>query len=192
MMEIAIAVTTTARRFGYDVLLLTNDEGAEGIHRVAVSARADAMILIDVSMDDERIPMLREVSIDAVLIGVPADTSGLGCVDLDYAAAGELCVGHLAGLGHREVAFIGEAAAVYQRRSGFAERTLGGVIDESEARVIRVVHRPCEGSHAAAAAAITRILEDRPGTTGLIVQNEAIISPLLSAVRIAAAGSPRW
>ena len=30
MMEIAIAVTTTARRFGYDVLLLTNDEGAGG------------------------------------------------------------------------------------------------------------------------------------------------------------------
>ena len=119
MMEIAIAVTTTARRFGYDVLLLTNDEGPEGIRRVAVSARADAMILMDVSMADERIPMLRETGIDAVLIGVPADTAGLACVDLDFAAAGELCVEHLAGLGHREVAFIGEAPAVYQRRSGF-------------------------------------------------------------------------
>lgn len=38
------------------------------------------------------------------------------------------------------------------------------------------------------AAAITRILEDRPGTTGLIVLNEAIISPLASVLR--AAG--RW
>ena len=70
-------------------------------------------------MADERIPMLRETGIDAVLIGVPADTAGLACVDLDFAAAGELCVEHLAGLGHREVAFIGEAPAVYQRRSGF-------------------------------------------------------------------------
>jgi len=185
MMEIAIAVTTTARRFGYDVLLLTDGEGAEGIRRVAVSARADAIILMDVTMDDERIPILRDVSIDAVLVGVPADTSGLGCVDLDFAAAGELCAGHLADLGHREVAFIGEAAAVYQRRSGFAERTLRGVIDEAATRGIRVMHRPCEGSHEAAAATITRILEDRPGTTGLIVQNEAIISPLLSVLRTA-------
>jgi DNA-binding LacI/PurR family transcriptional regulator len=185
VMEIAIAVTTTARRFGYDVLLLTNDEGAEGIRRVAVSARADAMILMDVSMDDDRIPMLRDVGVDAVLIGLPADPGGLGCVDLDFAVAGELCVGHLADLGHREVAFIGEAAAVYQRRSGFAERTLHGVTGEAAARDIRVVHRPCEGSHEAAAATITRILEDRPGTTGLIVQNEAIISPLLSALRTA-------
>jgi DNA-binding LacI/PurR family transcriptional regulator len=185
LMEITIAVTSFARRFGYDVLLLTNDEGAEGIRRVAVSARADAMILLDVSMDDERIPMLREAGIDAVLIGVPADPRGLDCVDLDFAAAGERCVAHLAGLGHREVAFIGEAAAVYQRRSGFAERTAAGVTGAAAALGVRMVHRPCEGSHEAAAATVTRILEDRPGTTGLIVQNEAIISPLLSVLRTA-------
>jgi DNA-binding LacI/PurR family transcriptional regulator len=185
MMEIAIAVTTAARRLGYDVLLLTSDEGAEGIRRVVVTARADAMILMDVSVDDERIPMLREAGIDAVILGVPSDASGLACVDLDFAAAGDLCVDHLAGLGHREVAFISEAPAVYGRRSGFAERTLHGVMDGAAARSLRVVHRPCEGSHEAAAATITRILEDRPGTTGLIVANEAIISPLLSVLRTA-------
>lgn len=185
VLEIAIAVTTAARRLGYDVLLLTSGEGAEGIRRVAVTARADAMILMDMSMDDEHIPMLRDVGIDAVILGVPSDTSGLACVDLDFAAAGELCVGHLAGLGHREVAFIGEAPAVYGRRSGFAERTLHGVRDAAAARGVRVVHRPCEGSHEAAAATITRVLADRPGTTGLIVQNEAIISPLLSVLRTA-------
>src|ERR1700753_4434157 len=40
MMDIAIAVTTVSRRFGYDVLLLTDDEGPEGIRRGATSARA--------------------------------------------------------------------------------------------------------------------------------------------------------
>ena len=185
MMEIAIAVTTTARRFGYDVLLLTNDEGPDGIRRVAVSARADAIILMDVSMDDGRLPMLREVGIDAVLIGVPAESAGLACVDLDFAAAGARCVDHLAGLGHRDVAFLGEAPAVYQRRSGFAERALQGAADRAGRRGVRLVHRPCEGSHEAAAGAISRILEERPGTTGLIVQNEAIISPLLSVLRAA-------
>ena len=183
MMQIAIAVTTAARRFGHDVLLLTNEEGPEGIRRVAVSARADAMILMDVSMDDDRLPMLRDTGIDAVLIGVPADPSGLACVDLDFAAAGEVCVDHLAGLGHREVAFIGEAGAVYERRSGFAERTLAGIRSRAAARGVRMVHRPCEASHEAAAGAVTRILQDRPRTTGLIVQNEAVIPPLLSVLR---------
>jgi DNA-binding LacI/PurR family transcriptional regulator len=183
MMQIAIAVTTTARRFGHDVLLLTNEEGPAGIRRVAVSARADAMILMDVSMDDDRIPMLRDVGIDAVLIGVPADASGLACVDLDFMAAGELCVDHLADLGHSEVAFLGEAEAVYHRRSGFAERTLHGVRSRAAARGIRMVHRPCEASHEAAASTVTRILQDRPRTSGLIVQNEAVIPPLLSVLR---------
>jgi DNA-binding LacI/PurR family transcriptional regulator len=45
------------------------------------------------------------------------------------------------------------------------------------------VHRPCEGSHEAAAGAVTRILEERPGTTGLIIQNEAIIPAVLSVLR---------
>lgn len=183
MMEIAVAVTATARRYGHDVLLLTNDEGPEGIRRVAVSARADAMILTDVSLDDERIPMLRDVGIDAVLIGIPADTAGLTCIDLDFAAAGALCVEHLAGLGHREVAFIGEAPAVYQRHTGFAERTLRGAAGSAERLGVQLMHRPCEGSHEAAAGTVTRILEERPRTTGLIVQNEAIIPALLSVLR---------
>jgi DNA-binding LacI/PurR family transcriptional regulator len=183
MMEIAIAVTTAARRFGHDVLLLTSSEGPEGIRRVAVSARADAMILMDVTMDDDRIPMLRTVGIDGVLIGVPADVSGLACVDMDFTAAGALCVDQLADLGHREVAFIGEAEGVYQRRSWFAERTLNGVVARAAARDVRVVHRPCAASHEAVAGTVTRILDDRPDTTGLIVQNEAVIPPLLSVLR---------
>lgn len=185
MMDIAIAVTTTARRFGYDVLLLTNDEGPEGIRRVATSARADAVILTDVGMEDERIAMVRRTGIDAVLIGVPADSAGLGCVDLDFAQAGRLCVEHLAGLGHREVAFIGEAPGFYERHVGFAERTLGGVRAAAARCGMNLVHRPCGGSYEAAAGVLARILEERPGTTGLIVQNEALIPPLLSLLRTA-------
>jgi DNA-binding LacI/PurR family transcriptional regulator len=183
MMDIAIAVTTTARRFGYDVLLLTNDEGPDGIRRVATSARADAVLLTDVGMEDERIAMVRRTGVDAVLIGVPADSAGLDCVDLDFARAGRLCVEHLAALGHREVAFIGEAQGIYQRHIGFAERTLGGIKDAAAEAGMNLVHRPCGGSYEAAAGALARILEERPRTTGLIVQNEAVIPPLLSLLR---------
>ena len=183
MMDIAIAVTTAARRFGHDVLLLTNDEGPEGIRRVATSARADAVILTDVGMEDERIAMVRQTGVDAVLIGLPADPAGLDCVDLDFAAAGRLCVEHLAQLGHRTVAFLGEAETVYQRHIGFAARTLHGIADASIDLGVDLVHRPCNGSFESAAGALARILEERPHTTGLIVQNEGIIPPLMSLLR---------
>jgi DNA-binding LacI/PurR family transcriptional regulator len=183
MMEIAIGVVTQARGHGYDVLLLTNDEGSEGIRRVASSARADAVILTDVGMTDDRIATIAQAGVDAVLIGVPADPAGLDCVDLDFALAGRLCVDHLAGLGHRTVAFIGEAEGVYRRHIGFAERTAGGIRDSAAAQGVDLVHRPCDGSYEAAAGTLARILEERPRTTGLIVQNEGIVSPLMSLLR---------
>ena len=190
MMEIAIGVVTKARGYGYDVLLLTNDEGPEGIRRVASSARADAVILTDIGMEDDRIAVIAETGIDAVLIGVPADPEGLSCVDLDFAAAGRLCVEHLAQLGHRTVAFIGEAEGVYRRHIGFAERTLRGIREGAAAQDIDLVHRPCDGSYEAAAGTLARIFEERPRTTGLIVQNEGIIPPLMSLLRGAGRAVP--
>ncbi|MEN8651946.1 LacI family DNA-binding transcriptional regulator [Streptomyces sp. 21So2-11] len=180
MMEIAIAVATTARAHGYDVLLLTGEEGPEAIRRIEGSALADAMILMDVELHDNRLPLLRETGRPAVLIGLPTDTTDLSCVDLDFTAAGALCVEHLAALGHREVAVIGEAPAVYERHTGFAERTLTGLRDRSHQLGVRLLHRPCEGSYAGVSATLARIHEERPGTTAFIVQNEAATDPLLA------------
>ncbi|TGB02983.1 LacI family transcriptional regulator [Streptomyces sp. MZ04] len=112
MMEIAVAVATTARTHGYDVLLLTGEEGPGAVRRIEGSALADAMILMDVELHDERLPLIRETDRPAVLIGLPVDPTGLTCVDLDFVAAGAQCVEHLSGLGHREIAVIGEAPAV--------------------------------------------------------------------------------
>ncbi|MFD4947100.1 LacI family DNA-binding transcriptional regulator [Streptomyces sp. NPDC058239] len=183
MMEIAIAVATTARTHGYDVLLLTGEEGPAAVRRIAGSSLADAMILMDVELHDERLPLLRETDRAAVLIGLPAETDGLTCVDLDFEATGALCVEHLAALGHREIAVIGEAAAVYERHTGFAERTVDGVRARAQEAGVRVLHRPCEGGYAAMAQTLARIFDERPGTTGFIVQNESAVEPLLNLLR---------
>ncbi|WP_406361996.1 LacI family DNA-binding transcriptional regulator [Streptomyces sp. NBC_01579] len=183
MMEIAIAVATTARAHGYDVLLLTGEEGPAAVRRIAGSSLADAMILMDVELHDERLPLLLENDRTAVLIGLPAETDGLTCVDLDFEATGALCVEHLAGFGHREIAVIGEAAAVYERHTGFAERTMDGVRTEAQQAGVRVLHRPCEGGYAAMERTLARIFDERPGTTGFIVQNESAVEPLLNLLR---------
>ncbi|MGW8680148.1 LacI family DNA-binding transcriptional regulator [Streptomyces sp. NPDC055817] len=183
MMEIAMAVATAARTHGYDILLLTGEEGAEAVRRIEGSALADAMIVMDVELDDERLPLLRAANRPAVLIGLPSDTAGLNCVDLDFAAAGAVCAEHLADLGHREIAVIGEAAAVYERHTGFAERTLTGLRERSAELGLRLLHRPCEGSYASVAATLSRVFDERPGTTAFVVQNEAATDPLLALLR---------
>jgi DNA-binding LacI/PurR family transcriptional regulator len=183
MMEIAISVTVAAREHGYDVLLVTNDEGPDGVRRVAASGLADGVILMDVELGDERIPVLRGQGTQTALIGVPDDARGVSCVDHDFAGAGALCADHLADLGHREVAFIGYGTGVYDRHAGYAEHTLTGFRDRAEERGLRFVHRPCEGTYESTAGTVGRILADRPETTGFVVQNEGAIGPLLSLLR---------
>lgn len=184
MMEIAVAVATTARGHGYDVLLLTREEGPAAVRRVTGSGLADAMILMDVELADDRLPLLREAPQPAVLIGLPADTAGLTCVDLDFVATGALCVEHLAGLGHRDIAVIGEAPAVYERHTGFAERTLEGLRAKARELDVRLLHRPCEVGYGPTATTLARIFDERPGTTGFVVQNESAVEPLLGLLRL--------
>jgi DNA-binding LacI/PurR family transcriptional regulator len=195
MMEIAIAVATSARAHGYDILLLTGEEGPDAVRRVTGSGLADAMILMDVELDDERLPLLRGgggadgtkpgagAVQPSVLIGLPADTTGLTCVDLDFRATGALCVEHLASLGHRDIAVIGEAPAVYERHTGFAERTLDGLRTRARELGLRLLHRPCDGGYDAMAATLARLFDERPDTTGFVVQNESAVEPLLALLR---------
>jgi DNA-binding LacI/PurR family transcriptional regulator len=153
------------------------------VRRVAASGLADGVILMDVELDDERIPALRAQGTQASLIGLPDNPTGLSCVDHDFAAAGALCADHLADLGHREIAFIGYGAGVYQRHAAYAERTLSGFRDRADERGVRYLHRMCEGTFESTAGTLARILADRPETTGFVVQNEGAIGPLLNLLR---------
>lgn len=81
VMQFAVSVVTTARRYDHDVLLLTQEEGEEGLHRVADTALVDALIVMDVQLHDPRLPLLRALERPSVLIGFPSDATGLTCVD---------------------------------------------------------------------------------------------------------------
>jgi DNA-binding LacI/PurR family transcriptional regulator len=178
-------VVTTARRFDHDVLLVTADEGPAGLRRIDASALVDGLILMDVELDDDRIPLLRELDRPSVLIGFPADPTGLTCVDLDFAAAGAACVTHLASLGHKHIALLGAPEAVYERGTGFARRTMSGFLDAAEKLDIPARWMPCEETADAVARRVGQALTDDPELTGLVVHNEAAVEPVLAALRAA-------
>lgn len=72
---------------------------------------------------------------------------------------------------------------MYERLTGFAERTLSGLRERSQELGLRLLHRPCDGSYAAVSATVGRIFDERPGTTAFVVQNEAATDPLLALLR---------
>ncbi|UUU22558.1 LacI family DNA-binding transcriptional regulator [Streptomyces sp. DSM 40750] len=181
VMRFAVSAVTTAREHDHDVLLLTQEEGEEGLRRVADTALVDALIVMDVQLHDPRLPLLRTLDRPSVLIGFPAEPSGLTCIDLDFRAAGELCVQHLAGLGHRVVGLIGSPPEVYVRQTSFAQRVVQGFTSAATRNGMASTVHPCEPTPAAARAVAERLLREQPALTGVVVHNEAILDPLLDA-----------
>ncbi|MFF0267234.1 LacI family DNA-binding transcriptional regulator [Kribbella sp. NPDC004536] len=183
LMQFAAAIVTTARRFDHDVLLLTADEGPAGLERVAQSSLVDALVVMDVELHDERVPVLRGLPMPSVLIGYPEQADGLTCVDLDFVAAGARCVDHLADLGHRSLALLGTPPTVYERQTAFAQRTLTGFTEAAARRGVLGVETPCEHTFEAILQTVGQLLAEHPDLTGLVVQNEPIIGPLLDVLR---------
>ncbi|KUN82576.1 LacI family DNA-binding transcriptional regulator [Streptomyces griseoruber] len=181
VMQFVASVVTAARRHDHDVLLLTQEEGEDGLRRVADTALVDALILMDVQLHDPRLPLLRTLDRPSVLIGFPRDCAGLTCIDLDFRSAGERCVEHLARLGHRVVALVGSPPEVYVRGTAFAQRVVQGFTAAADRGGLASAVHPCEATPAAARQVAERLLRDQPALTGVVVHNEAVLEPLVSA-----------
>ncbi|MDT0396943.1 MULTISPECIES: LacI family DNA-binding transcriptional regulator [Streptomyces] len=179
--QFAVSVVTAARAHDHDVLLLTQGEGEDGLSRVADTGLADAVIVMDVQLQDPRLPLLRSRSLPSVLIGVPAEPDGLTCVDLDFRAAGELCVDHLARLGHRAVALVGSPPEVYVRRTAFARRLVEGFTGAADRHRLTSAVHPCGTGREAARAIAGRLVRELPSLTGVVVHNEPLVDPLIDA-----------
>jgi len=182
IMQFVSSVVTAAREHDLDLLLLTKDDGPADLRRVASSAIADALIVMDVESADGRIPMLSALDRPSVLIGLPEQPNGLSCVDLDFTAAGSTCVHHLADLGHRHIALIGPSPAVYRRGTSFAHRFRHGYDCAAAERRIRATAHPCGHSYDAAIACLDQLFAENPNVTGIVVHNEAVLPDVLSGL----------
>jgi DNA-binding LacI/PurR family transcriptional regulator len=181
VMQFAVSVVTAARRHDHDVLLLTQEEGEEGLRRVADTALVDALIVMDVQLHDPRIPLLRTLDPPSVMIGFPAEPEGLTCIDLDFKAAGEACVEQLARLGHRVVALVGSPPEVYVRETAFAQRVVQGFTAAADRSGLSSSVHPCESGPAAARLVAEQLLREQPALTGVVVHNEPLLEPLIDA-----------
>lgn len=175
-------VAQAARTHNYDVLLLTQDDAA-GIDRVVNGSMVDAVITMDIEEDDPRIPVLRAAKQPAVLIGLPRDTAGLSCVDLDFAGAGTRAVRHLAEHGHTRLGFLGAGSAAWERHTSFLEKLLAGARTEARFSDVHLTAIPCESSEVGAYEAIDRILAEDPQITSLIIHNESALPYAIARLR---------
>ena len=73
---------------------------------------------------------------------------------------------------------------VYERGTGFAERTMAGFVEAARRHGLEADARPCEESFDEVHAAVKLLLDERPGLSALVVHNEAAAGHVLAALRI--------
>jgi len=183
LMAFVLAVVTAARSYDYDVVLLTEGEATTGLRRVASSSLVDGIIVLDVTTDDDRIDVIRELGLPATLIGLPADTAGLTCVDLDFAAAARLAVANLTALGHTSIGMMGHAADLYDRGSNYAPRFRDAFLDSGTAEVSTAFHTTV-ATRSGVEESFAGLLKQLPDMTAMVLNcNENVHGILLEILR---------
>ncbi|MBD7956053.1 LacI family DNA-binding transcriptional regulator [Microbacterium sp. Sa4CUA7] len=168
-MAFVLATAIAARRNEYDILLLTDEEAQAGMRRVAASGLVDAILVLDVAPDDARVALARQIATPTVFIGIPDDSDGLICVDLDFEAAAAMAVDRLADAGHRSVGLVGQIETAYTT-SNFPPRVRSAVFDRARERAISAAHANTgvtQSDRTAARRAAASLLDG--GATGLVL-----------------------
>lgn len=173
------AIARACRRRDYDVMLVTADEGTDGIIRVASTALCDAVLVMEIESSERRTAALSQIPIPAVMIGVPDEHEGLSCVDFDFEAAGARCATLLAEAGHERIGVICETNAAVLT-ANYTRRFASAVERVASELGVELVDIEAEAGAYGADLAVREAL--RLDAVGLIARPPYPLSDLLHAM----------
>lgn len=160
-----------ARNCALLLQLVDGDESEIAIHlEWWRSGRVNGSILVDLKVDDPRIPALSGIGLPAVAVGDPALAGPFTAVWTDDAAAVEQAVRYLAALGHRRIAQVSGPQNL--GHSIIRTRALWQTGEELGLEDIRVVATDYSGEDG---ARTTRaLLASAPRPTAIIFDNDVM------------------
>lgn len=178
MLQYVLPISDTARELGYDILMVTEADGSAALRRILRSGMVDGVLLLDVTHNDARLPVLREAEQPGALVGLPADNDGLDVFDLDFGESARLLVDHLHALGHREIIVISPPRPVFDRGAAYSWRFRDAALERGAGYGLRMFPYYGESQQPSITCSIHAILDARPSATALIVHNDATIAAL--------------
>jgi len=191
MLQYMLGVADVARELGYDILMVTEPDGARALKRITDQRMVDGVVLLNVADDDDRLPVLRAAPQPGALVGLPLDCTGLDVFDLDFAEAGRMMVDHLAGLGHREAVLVLQPEHVLVRGGGYVRRLRDAAVEQAAVRGLLLHVEHGESQQPAVGAHLVDLLDRYPQATGLLLHNEAAAAALPSVLHARGLQAPR-
>lgn len=171
--EFVSSAAQAARERGYHLVLwpFMHEQAAE-IRDLVRQGMADGVLLMEVGLDDPRVEVLHEAGLPYTMIGRTRDVSDRPSVDIDFERTTEDAVAHLAGLGHRHIAFVNHSQASLDEGYGPTIRARAGFEAAMRARGLEPIAVCCDESPAVGRAVMGELLEGEPRLTALVTMNE--------------------
>lgn len=182
MLQYITGVSDSARKLGYDTLLVSEADGARALRRITRSRKVDGVVLLNVAEDDDRLPVLREAPQPGALVGLPGDSSGVDVFDLDFERAGRLMVDHMHRLGHRELILVSQPEHVVERGGAYVWRLQNAALDQARQHGVRLHAVFGDAQQPAIGRRLNALLDTYPAATGLLLNNEAAAAALPSVL----------
>jgi DNA-binding LacI/PurR family transcriptional regulator len=140
--------------------------------------KIDGVFLVDLQVGDNRVAVLRDLGIPAVVIGTPRGSGGLPAIWQDDAAITEAVVAHLARLGHRRIARVGGFARYWHSR--LRTEAFASAAAEADLRAVSVV---ADYTAEHGAYATRELLERADAPTAIVYDNDVMAVAGLAAAR---------
>jgi len=183
MLQYILPIADSARELGYDILLVTDQDAPGALTRVTHSNMVDAVVLLSVVHDDNRLEPLRSAKQPGALVGLPHDTEGLDVYDLDFGEAARLLVDHLHERGHQEIVLITPPKHVFGRGGAYSWRFRNAAMERAARYGIHMTSHYGESRQPAINESLNRVLDTRSSATAMIVHNDASVAALPSVLQ---------
>jgi DNA-binding LacI/PurR family transcriptional regulator len=182
-LEFVTNAADAARENGYNLVLWPSEmHDPEELRRFTQQGLVDGVIVMEVRLNDERINLLREIGFPFSMIGRCGNTDGLGYADIDFNQTMKEAVKYLAGLGHKQIAFLNQSQSAFEAGYGPVVRTQAEFTQAIQAAGLEGVARFCRPSPQAGYEGINEILAECPNLTALISMNERAIPGVMQAM----------
>jgi DNA-binding LacI/PurR family transcriptional regulator len=185
-LEYILGASDHAQERGYHLLLWTTEPDAlEDLGQLAGQGLIDGVLMMEVTLRDPRIGVLRKAGVTFTMIGRTEDSTGIDFTDTDFDQCAGLALDHLVGLGHRHIGFINLAASVVQSGRGNAVRLRDSVCRAAVRAGAHLTTLLCDSSARAGREAFRDLVyRDRDATAVISFNEQAVPGVIAGAAEL--------
>ena len=167
----------------YYFSLMTGTLTPAGLMKLCRGAQADGLILMQITVQDWRVDLLRENGYPFVMIGRCGNSKGLSFIDLDFENAVIEAFAHLIGLGHQQIGFLTFPQEWRIKEIGVAVYSLQGFKSAIKQFNLTRLCRECDLGIQSAYSAAKSLLEENPRITAFVTMHNTQAVGVITALQ---------